>query len=642
MTDQLREKRIGTVGVIVITVFLTLFARLWYLQIANGTQLAAAATQTRIREIQEEAPRGKILDINGKIIVDNRIARSIVVDRQQLTNEKKKKAVIKKLSETLDIKESKIQQRIKDERISPYKPVPVAIDVSLDRIQYIKEHQEDFPGVDAVPLAVRRYPNGTLGAHLVGYVGEINDDELKTRKGNYQLGETIGKSGIELAYENELRGKPSIKKVEIDAKGSVLRQVSYQEPVPGNDIVLSIDLNLQKTAEDSLAKQIEVTRSQRDLSDKTKFATYKAPGGSVVVIDPNNGFVRALASYPTFDPAAFADGIPTPVWQQLNDPSNAYPLNNRAVQGLYAPGSTFKMITSIAGERSGIITPYSTFNDTGSLKVSDVIFNNAAKKVNGTISLAQALTVSSDTYFYNIGSKLWSKQYRDDPAGNAIQDTAREFGFGETTRIPVGNESKGRIPDQQWKQKVHEEEPKAFPYAEWLPGDNVNTSVGQGDTLVTPIQLAMAYGAFSNDGKLYKPQLVAEIRKPGKPKPKAVKSILKKKITLDGTTVNVMKQGFAGVISNDDGTAHSAFLSFPSDISVGGKTGTAQVNGKQDTSLFVGFTPVDKPNYVAVSVVEEAGWGAGTAAPIVRKIFESAYGLGVTDVDFAPPPGGAD
>lgn len=643
MSDQLREKRIGVIGVVIIAIFLTLTCRLWYLQIANGQQLAAAATQNRIRVIQEEAPRGRILDVNGNVLVDNRIARSIVVDRQELTNEKKKIAVIDKLAGILHLDKAKIDERIKDQRISPYKPVPLAIDVPLDRIQYIKEHQEEFPGVDAVPLAVRRYPNGTLAAHVVGYVGEINDTELKDHGGNYQLGETIGKSGIEFAYEKYLRGTPSVRRVEIDVKGHVLRQVSYTPPVPGHDIVLSIDINVQRTAEESLASQIAVTRSQQDLTDKSKFAKYKAPGGSITVVDPQTGYVRALASYPTFDPAAFVEGIPTPVWKQLNDPANAYPLNNRAVQGLYAPGSTFKMVTSVAGVRSGIITPYSTFNDTGSLKVSDTVFSNAAKKVNGQIALSRALTVSSDTYFYNIGSKLWSLQYRHKESGDAIQNTAREFGFGSVTGIPIGNESKGRIPDQSWKEKVHKEDPKAFPYAEWLPGDNVNTAVGQGDTLVTPIQLAMAYSAFLNGGTLYQPQLVVEIRPAGSNEPSTKSDPkVKREIKLDSTMVSVMKQGFAGVVTADDGTAHSAFTTFPTSYSVGGKTGTAQVSGKQDTSLFVGFTPVDKPQYVAVAVVEEAGWGAGTAAPIVRRSFEGAYGLGVSSVGFAPPPGGAD
>lgn len=643
MTDQLREKRIGIVGVVILALFLTLISRLWYLQIANGEQLAAVATSNRIRVIQEEAPRGRILDNNGVVIVDNRIARSITVDRQQLTSEKKKKQVVSRLSKILDISSKEINGRINDERISPYKPVPVAIDVTLEHIQYIKERQNEFPGVDAVPLPVRRYPNGTLAAHVVGYVGEINDDELNARNSDYQLGESIGKSGIELAYEKQLRGKPSIRKVEIDVKGNVLRQVSYEPPVPGNDIVLSIDLKLQKVAEDSLAKQIEITRSQQDFSDETKFSTYKAPGGSITVVDPNNGFVRALASYPTFDPAAFVEGIPTPVWKELNDPENAYPLSNRAVQGLYAPASTFKLITAVAGVRSGIVTPYSTFNDTGSLKVSDIIFKNAGNKENGVISLSRALTVSSDTYFYNIGSKLWSLQYKNKPGGDAIQETAREFGFGKPTGIPIGNESKGRIPDEEWKKQVHEENPDAFPYAQWLPGDNVNTAVGQGDTLVTPIQIAMAYGAFANGGILYQPQLVAEIRPSGTTNASKIsKPTQTRKISLDSSLVAVMKQGFEGVITSSDGTANSAFLSFPTTISAGGKTGTAEVNGQQDNSLFVGFTPLDNPSFVAVSVVEQAGWGAGTAAPIVRRTFEGAYGLIPTDIGFAAPPGGAD
>jgi penicillin-binding protein 2 len=642
--DQLREKRIGIVGVIILAIFLTLISRLWYLQVANGEEFAAAATQSRIRVIQEQAPRGRILDINGDVIVDNRIARSIVVDRQQLKDEDRKKEVVAKLAETLDIDEESIEKRIADQRIAPYKPVPVAIDVPLEKIQYIKEHQDEFDGVNAVPLPVRRYPNGSVAAHIVGYVGEINDKELEDKKDEgYQLGETIGKSGIEFQYEDYLRGKPSVSRVEIDVKGNVLREVSAEPAVPGNDIVLSIDLKLQKVAETALAEQIAITQERQDTTDKTKFATYKAPAGSVVVVDPQNGFVRAMASYPTYDPTQFVEGISTPLWKELNDPENAYPLNNRAIQGLYAPASTFKLITSIAGVRSGIISPNSTFNDTGSLQVSDRVFNNAGKKANGIISLSRALSVSSDTFYYNIGSKLWSMQRKGDEKGNAIQDTAREFGFAERTGIPLGNEAKGRIPDQEWKKQIHEEYPEAFPYAEWLPGDNVNTSIGQGDTLVTPIQMAMAYGAFANEGTLYAPQLVSEIRPAGSKKAeKTFEKEVKRTIEMSPALMSVMKQGFRGAVADEDGTANGAFGGFPSDISVAGKTGTAQVNGKQDTSWFVGYTPSDNPNYVAVAVVEEAGWGAGTAAPIVRRTFAGAYGLDLANVTFTPATGVSD
>lgn len=446
-----------------------------------------------------------------------------------------------------------------------------------------------------------------------------------------------------MAYEKYLRGTPSVTRVEIDVKGHVLRQLSYQPPVPGHDVYLTIDMNMQKIAEESLANQIATTRAIQDSTDKTKFAMYKAPGGSVTLVDTQTGFVRALASYPTFDPASFVEGIPTPVWKELEDPANAFPLNNRATQGLYAPGSTFKMVTSIAGTDTDIISPYSTFNDTGQLKVSDITLHNSGDEVNGQISLARALTVSSDTFFYNIGSKLWSLQYRKNPQGNAIQDTARDFGFGKITDIPIGNESKGRIPDQKWKEEIHKEHPAAFPYAEWLPGDNVNTAVGQGDTLVTPIQLAMAYGAFSNGGTLYQPQLVSQIRAAGSKKASTViKPVVKKKLSLNATTISVMKQGFAGVISDPKGTASAAFSGWPSGTSAGGKTGTAQVTGKQDTSLFVGFSPVNNPAFVAVSVVEEAGWGAGTAAPIVRRTLEGALGLPLSSVGFEAPPGGAN
>ncbi len=644
MIENLQEKRLGFIGVIIIAIFLTLTARLWYLQIATGEELAAVAAQNRVRVIQEQAPRGRILDINGNVIVDNRIARSIVVDRQQLIDEDDRKEVVDLLSETLEIDKDQIEKRLADQRISPYKPVPVAIDVDLEKIQYIKERQDEFKGVDAVSLPVRRYPHGTTAAHILGYVGEINDSELeKKKKDGYQLGESIGKTGIEFQFEEYLRGTPSISTVEIDVKGRVLREIDYQEAVPGHDIVLAIDLDLQKATEKALAEQIEITRNQKDLQNPDLFDFYKAPGGSVVIVDPQDGFVKAMASFPTYDPAEFVQGISTPMWEELNDPENYYPLNNRSVQGLYAPASTFKLITALAGVESGVVTPYSTFNDTGALQVADREFRNAGRKANGVISLSQAMTVSSDTYFYNIASKLWSMQRRGDEKGNAIQDTAREFGFAEKSGIQLGIEATGRIPDQEWKEKVNKENPEAFPYALWLPGDNVNSSIGQGDILVTPLQMAMAYGTFMNGGRLQQPQLVAEIRPAGSNKPiKVFKENVRREIDMDPVAASVIKQGLVNVIAAEGGTGRGAFANFPADISVGGKTGTAEVNNKQDTSWFVGFTPTDGTRFVAVAVVEEAGWGAGTAAPIVRRSFEAAYGIDSGTINFNIPPGGAD
>lgn len=637
MTDQIRDKRIGIVGVVIIAIFLTLVSRLWYLQIANGDEYKQVASKNQYRTVQSEAPRGRILDVNGVVLVDNRISRSIVVERLELKDKKTRAKVIEKLSIVLNVDRKDIEKRIADQRISQYKPVPVAYDVDIDKIQYIKEHQEEFTGVDAVPLPIRRYPQGNVAPHVIGYVGEINDVELGKRKNGYQLGEIIGKSGIELAYEKELRGTPAKSKVQVDKNGSVLKTVSYTPPIPGDDIILSLDVDIQKNAEQSLSDQIDLTRKVQDKNTKDKFETFKAPSGSVTLIDPNTGKVKAMASYPTYDPSAFVGGISTQAYQELTAPDSGLPLNNWATQGQYAPGSTFKLISALAGLKSGIITPTSSFDDTGSLKVSDVTFYNAGKESNGTINLPTAITVSSDTYFYNIGSKLWSMQYKKDPKGDAIQDTAREFGFGKKTGITIGNESIGRIADQEWKAKVHKENPAAFPYAEWLPGENVFAAIGQGDNLATPIQLATAYGAFLNDGKLYQPQLVQEIRKfdkNGNYKSTFLASVKNGTIDLNPTYVESIKQGFFGAVNNEKGTAHQAFLGWPNTISVGGKTGTAEVQGKQDTSLFVGFSPVDNPTFVCVSIVEQAGFGASTAAPIVRRTLEGAYALPISNTGY--------
>ncbi|MFM7616100.1 MAG: penicillin-binding protein 2 [Actinomycetes bacterium] len=631
--------RLSIVGVVIVAVFAAMFARLWYLQIASGSQYVAAAASNSYRTVPEPPLRGRVLDAKGRVLADDRIANVVTVDRR--ISDEERDLVVGRLAELLSVPAATIRERLADQRVSPYQPVPVAVDAPIEALTYVSEHASDFPGVKAQPMAVRRYPNGSIGAHVIGYTGEINAEELERAAASerYSLGNDIGKSGIEQTFERTLRGRPGRYEYEVDAAGRVLRTANRVRATPGRDVQLTIDLDIQRAAEQALAEGLASARQQRDVVDKSKFTTLRAPAGSVVVVDTTDGSVVALASNPTFDPNAFTNGIPTTTWRALNDPANHYPLLNRAVSGQYAPGSTFKLISGIAGLRAGLVSATSTIDDQGRYKISDQVFTNDGAEVNGRISLQRAMTVSSDVYFYTIGGSLWPKQRRGEAGGDIIQETARLYGFGRATGIDLPNEAAGRVPDAEWKQRVHDARPDAFPYPDWLPGDNVQLAVGQGDMLATPLQLAMAFQAFVADGRLATPRLVARVLDADGRVVRTLPGVDAGRVPVPAR--DTLIAGFAGVVGSDEGTALGAFGAYPQQPpAVGGKTGTAQVAGKQNTSLFVGFTPIQNPRYVVAVVAEEAGYGAETAAPIARAVFAALNGLPVAPVTAVPPAGG--
>lgn len=631
--------RLSIVGVVLVAVFATMFARLWYLQIAAGSEYVAQAASNSYRTVPEPPLRGRILDARGNVLADSRIANVITLDRN--LEVARRDLVVGRLAELLGVPAETLRSRIEDPRVSPYAPVPVAVDVPIDVLTFVAEHRADFPGVRAEPVAIRRYPNASTAAHLLGYTGEINAEELDSSPASakYALGDDIGKAGVERTFERELRGRPGRTVYEVDAAGHVLNTVERVPARPGHDVQLTVDLGIQQVAESALAQGLESARRQRDTTRRDKFVNLAAPAGSVVVVDVVDGSVVAMASNPTFDPNEFIDGIPTTRWRALNDPANHYPLLDRAISGQYAPGSTFKLISAVAGLRAGLISPTSTVNDTGKYKISDQTFTNAESEAFGRISLQRALTVSSDVYFYSIGGSLWPKQRRREAGADIIQETARLYGFGRASGIALPNEAVGRVPDASWKQRIHDANPSAFPYPDWLPGDNVQLSVGQGDMLATPLQLAMAYQAFAAGGRLASPRVAARIFG-------ADGRVIREIPAKDAGRVPVpardtMIAGFAGVVSAKGGTATGSFAPYPQQPpAVGGKTGTAQVAGKQNTSLFIGFTPIEQPRYVVAVVAEEAGYGAQTAAPIARAVLEALNGLPVGPVSAVAPAGG--
>jgi len=641
--------RLSVIGVIVMFLFSALFARLWFLQVASDSNYAAAATDNRVRIVYEPALRGRILDRNGKPIVDNEPVDVLTFDRNKEMSAGAHRLVVARLAQQLGVTPKEIERRIDDPRASSFAPVNIATGIPPEVRTYVEEHETDFPGVDVERVAERAYPNGPVAANLIGYVSEINADELRAYKNEgYRQGDLIGKDGVEQTFESVLRGTPRKLKVEVDSRGRAVRTIEERKAVPGKDVELTLDLDVQRMAEQSLAQGMDGARAQQDRTQTQRFASYRADAGAVVVLDPNDGSVIAMASNPTYDPRQFAGGITPEAFQQLNRPESNFPLVNRAVQGLYAPGSTFKPFTAIAALQSGQLDPNAGFYDGGCIDIGDQQRCNAGKTPHGTVNLPRALTVSSDTYFYDIGRDMWQhynaylkeKDTNKDAAdadiarGYAIQNTAKAYGFDRPTGVGLPDEAGGRVPDELWKQRFNQNEPDPRQKRErslWLPGDNVSLAVGQGDLLVTPLQLASGYAAFANGGMLFTPRLASAVLEPGtgldQPQP-AVRNLPPQPVGPTGLTPQtrqVVMEGLVGATSDASGTAYAAFRGIGGPT-VAGKTGTAESNGKQDTSLFVGISPPDQPQYVVMAVVEEGGFGASVAAPIVARIFQGIAG----------------
>lgn len=641
--------RLTVIGVIVMFLFSALFARLWFLQVASDSNYAAAATSNRFRVVYEPGLRGRILDRNGKPIVDNEPVDVLTFDRNKTMSSGVRKLVVARLAQLLGVTPKEIERRIEDPRASSVAPVRVATAIPPEVRTYVEEHEPDFPGVRVIRTAERAYPNGPVAANLIGYVSEINADELKAYKNEgYRQGDLIGKDGIEQTFENVLRGTPRKLKVEVDSRGRVVRTIEERKAVAGKDVKLTLDLDVQRMAEQSLAQGMDGARRLQDQNEKQRFASFRAGAGAVVALDPNDGSVIAMASNPTYDPRQFAGGITPEAFQQLERPESNFPLVNRAVQGLYAPGSTFKPFTAIAGLQTGQLDPNALFSDQGCLDIGDQQRCNAGKTPHGMVNLPQALTVSSDTYFYDLGRDMWqhynaSLRERDTnkeaadaeiAKGYAIQDTAKAYGFDSPTGVGLPDEAGGRVPDQLWKQRFNQNESDPQQKRErslWLPGDNVSLAVGQGDLLVTPLQLASGYAAFANGGTLFTPRLASAVLEPGtgldQPQP-VVRNLPPQPLRSTGLTPEtrqVIMDGLVGATTNPSGTAYAAFRGIGGPT-VAGKTGTAEGTGKQDTSLFVGISPPEQPQYVVMAVVEEGGFGASVAAPIVARIFQGIAG----------------
>jgi len=643
--------RVAILGVIVLAMMSVLLSRLWFLQVLTGDRYANASESNRVRIVWLEAPRGRILDRNGVELVKNRPSLAIGLRRDDLRDRKLRRTVVGRLAKLLKIHSTDITRRLDDKRNSPYRPAIIATDVSESVIFEISEHAERYPGAEALTLPVRMYPKGTLAAHVLGYVGETTENELKTlRDRGYRLGDEIGRTGVERTYEQYLRGKPGVDKLEVNSSGIVLRSLGAQEAIPGHDVMLSLDAKVQAVAEEALVLGIQRARG-RVFSETGDH--FRAPAGGVTVLDAQTGEVVAMASYPTYDPAKFVGGVSTDYFKFLNNPDNHFPLLNRAMQSAYPPGSTFKPFMATAALDSGAMSPGSTLPCTAAFDFGDRTFHNWTGG-SGSISLAEALVKSCDTVFYRLAANWWLKEQAAQRANRKIyetmQDFAKRFGLGRDTRIDLPNEESGHIPGRAYKQEVYSRnkvswcnrarkthDPLFVDLCErgyvWRGGDAINMSIGQGDVTATPLQMALGYAAIGNGGKVLRPHVGWKIMNPDGTLARTVKSQVVSRVGVSSSDIGYVQRALAQVPLR--GTAVFPFTGWPlGRIPVAAKTGSAEIAGKQPFSWFAAYAPADNPKYVVVSVVEQAGFGSQVSGPVVRRIMDQLFGLRLTPVVF--------
>ena len=624
--------RMSILGVVVLGCFLALFARLWYLQVMEAPALAVQATANRTRTIATEAPRGRIIDAKGRVIVDNRTSLIVSIDRNELKKVKNRSELIARLADVLTsngapIKISTIEKRLTEKQADQLQGVPIAADVTEEVIHHLSEYSEDFPSVSFERKTVRVYPYGTAASNVLGYTGRITAESLKALQPSadpdgvmksYYPDSIIGLAGVEATYEKELRGTPGIEMVQVDSRNRPVGTESYQPPKSGNDIQLHIDIDVQMRAEQALVDRLAVLRgtSQRDGTKRG------APAGSVVVLDPRDGGVVALASAPAYDPQEFANGITQERYNQLQNINGASALIDRSISGQYAPGSTFKLVTATAALSNGLIDSKSSIYDDGVYRVGNPAqeFTNAGDQKNGNINVIRALTVSSDVYFYWLGDRM--------DGTTLIQDSATAYGFDQKTGIDLPNESTGYVWTKAEKKALHNKYPEAYPNGDWYTGDNVQLAVGQYVIVVTPLQLARAYAAFANGGTVYQPHVVWKILKPNSTVTnpndvlRVIAPVVTGTVTLPPDVRSPIESGLEGVTSGA-GTAASAFVGFDQTaFPIVGKTGTAQVEGIADTSLFASYGPALSPKWVVTAVMEESGFGAEASGEVSRRVYE--------------------
>ncbi len=599
--------RVSILSGIAIAIFSVLFLRLWYVQVLSGDKYRNEANDNRIREIRVQAPRGDILDRNGKMLVANRTELAVQVSPENLPAPGPERSrELHRLADVTDMTPREVRKTLREgDRAAPGGPVILKKGLGVDKIYYLRENQSSFPGVTVERVFTREYRQGIIAGHLFGNVGEVTAEQLKEpRYASLQAGDQVGQSGIEYEYDRYLRGKPGTDRIQVDALGRPTDQLTSKPAKAGNDIRLTLDSRLQAYAEGALG-------------------SFGLPG-AFVAMNVHDGSILAMGSAPSFDPSIFTRRISQRQYRALTSRANDAPLANRAIQGLYPTGSTFKMITATAALEHKLISPETIFNDTGTLKLDTLTLHNAGKAINGPINMSDALKVSSDIYFYNLGLKAKASK-----GHGMIQDWARRYGMGEKTGIDLPAEVDGLIPTPAWRNRLFREQLTDRP---WTAGDNVNLAVGQGDLYADPLQMAVAYAALGNGGTVVTPHLGDDVESVTGSVLQEIRPAPRRHLDISQTTRDTIMTGLTRAAMEPGGTSYPVFGNFP--FAVAGKTGTAERPNQADQSWYIVLAPARNPQIVVAVTLERGGFGVDTAAPIAARVLEHYFKLPIT-----PPAG---
>ncbi len=656
------------VQALIISLMLALGGRLFYLQVAAGLTYQDAALSIQSRDVVNPAIRGAIVDSSGIPLVMDRPGMVISVDRSTLDKLPDKGVVVlarvaKLVGKTANnvyvitrlCGELPASENAGCWKGTRFQPIPITRTATTEQALKVLENSDLFPGISAQSVPVRSYPAmaGENGAHVLGYVGSVNEDDLADSDKNYYREETIGKDGLELQYDEYLRGRAGIKTVIVDRKESVTKQAISTQPVPGFNLVTNLDARLQASTEKAL--QGAVLRA--------KSLGGRADGGAAIVMDVNSGKILALASYPTYDPNIWQVGLTQKQANNLFSESSGVPALNRPLQGMYAPASTFKSVSVVAAMNAGYDMSAS-YKCPSKVLIGNREFANFESKSQGTINMKRAIAVSCDTIWYQIAYDEWLRDgglFPKSGLNDYFFTAARGFGLGKTTGIDLPSEASGRLPDRAWKEAIYKENKNFYcnfktraKKSDLTPflievarencldgnilraGDAVNFSIGQGDTLMTPIQMTQLYAAIANGGTMYKPQVARAIIKPNG---QVVKEFTPEVIAtnvLSKKSSKFLREALRAVVT--EGTGAGAFSGFP--VSIAGKTGTAEDKGrnkdgsaKADTAWFASFAPAEKPKYAVVMVVSQGGFGGSISAVGVKDIYTSLFGVSGGKVD---------
>ena len=596
---------------IAVAIFSVVFLRLWYLQVLSGDEYRDLANDNRVREVRVQAPRGDIIDRDGKVLVANRTDLALQVVPEDLPKPgPQRRQVMRGLSSVTGETPAEIEREIIEVRKqAPASPVILERGLGAGKVFFLRENQNRFPGVTVERVFARDYPQGSIGAHLFGNVGEVTKEQLELpRYSTLEQGDIVGQSGIEYEYDRFLRGKAGSTRTTVDALGRPKGQLEGEPARAGDNVRLTIDADLQAVGEGALG-------------------SFGLPG-AFVAMDVRTGEVLAMGSTPSFDPEIFTRPLTQQQYRALVSRENDAPLANRAIQGAYPTGSVFKLITGVAALEEGLITPGEIVNDPGVFQApgDPLKFKNAGDAVFGPIDMSEAYKVSSDVYFYKLGFEAPAAK-----GGGAIQDWAAKLGLGEATGIDLPAESEGLIPSPAWRNKLFREK---LTDRQWSAGDNINLAVGQGDLQADPLQMAVAYATLANGGTVVRPHLAQGVESVTGEPLQEINPPSKREVEISDQTRTTIMNGLRRAAMEDGGTSYPVFGNFR--IDVAGKTGTAERGVTEggfplpDQAWYVAVAPADNPKIVVAVTIERGGFGADSAAPVAARILERYFKLPVT------------